>query len=38
MPGHTEKCAECGTRYNAMANNDCPYCEFPDFQRTNSSD
>ena len=31
-PGET--CTECGTRYNAAANEDCPYCDFPNFSET----
>jgi DNA-directed RNA polymerase subunit RPC12/RpoP len=28
MAKHTEKCTECGTRYNSLDNPDCPYCHF----------
>lgn len=28
MDRHT-KCGECKTRYNAIDNDDCPYCTFP---------
>jgi ribosomal protein L37E len=25
-----ETCPDCGTRYNVVANDECPYCDFPD--------
>ena len=31
MNRHGETCTECGTRYNAAANEECPYCDFPAF-------
>jgi len=30
MDTRDETCPDCGTRYNAVANEDCPYCDFPD--------
>lgn len=34
MAEHRETCTDCGTRYNAVANADCPYCDFPNFPET----
>ena len=28
MSKHGETCTDCGTRYNSMDNEDCPYCNF----------
>lgn len=37
MDRHGETCTECGTRYNAVANEDCPYCDFPNMPDQDSS-
>jgi len=36
MDRHTE-CADCRTRYNAIDNDDCPYCDFPNFPNTTAA-